>query len=237
MVLATGCAAADNWAEEQGGSESALTGKVTAGRVVQTVTDGLRLRKTPTRVNTNNIIGLIPQGTNVKILDGTPSDGFYKIEVLDKTIRDALVVDSGWVFGEYLSGEAEEPFDPDESLTGTHDVPTEMRVKLTISDCKGLKDDQGKAMAPTIDDALSGRSSYAVLAIDTNTFSYGMKAKIQELDQKSSFNPSGKAIKLKIVKTVKEQPAGMFTVTLCSTATTTIPTDGGLLNLAVYPYP
>jgi hypothetical protein len=238
-LLAAGCAS-ENWVEDEGGSDSALTGKVTVGRVVQTVTEGLRLRRTPSRENTNNIIGLIPTGSNVKIVDGTPTDGFYKIEVIDKKVRDALEADIGWVYGEYLNGDAEEPpADPDQSLTGTWDVASEVRVNFKISDCKGLKDDQGKPMAPTIDDVLEkGTSSYAVLAIDTNTYSYGMKAKIKEVDQKSSFNPGGKPVKFKIVKTAKTQPQDGFTVTICGRpeSAMTLPTDNGLLNLSVYAY-
>jgi hypothetical protein len=231
-----GCAA-DNWGEDKSETENALIGKVTAGRIVTTNTDGLRLRRNPTRENTKNIIGLIPKGTQVKIIDGSPTDGFYKVEVIDKKVRDDLAADSGWVFGEYLNGEEEQEFDPNESRTGTHDVPTVMQAKLTVSSCAGLKDDKGEPMTRTVEDAISGKLAYAVIAIDTNTFAYNMRASIDEVDAKSSFNTRGKKVKFKIVKTAKEAPDGGFTATICSSSDLDIPRDAdGRVTLSVYAY-
>lgn len=231
-----GCAG-DNWGEDKSETENALVGKVTAGRIVTTNTDGLRLRKTPSRENTKNIIGLIPTGTNVKIVDGSPTDGFYKVEVMDKKVRDDLVVDTGWVFGEYLNGEEEEEFDPDESRTGTHDVPTVMSAKLVVSSCAGLKDDKGEPMTRTVEDVISGKLAYGVIAIDADTFSYNMRAGIDEVDAKSSFNPRGKRVKFKIVKTAKgSQPDG-FTATICSSSNLNVPRNSdGRVTLSVYAY-
>jgi len=231
-----GCSA-DNWGEDQSGAESALTGRVTAGRIVTTATDGLRLRRNPSRENTKNIIGLIPKDTNVKILDGVPNDGFYKVEVMDAKVKSGLAAATGWVFGEYLNGDEEEPFDPDESRTGTHDVPTVMKAKLVVSDCKGLTDDKGEPMTRTVEDVISGKLNYAVIAIDTNTFSYNMMARIEELEAKSSFNANGKKVKFKVVKTEKQAPEGGFTATICSSTNVAIPVDGdGRVTLSVYAY-
>ena len=241
-----GCAAPAT-GEDLSGTDSALSGTVAAGTVTKTITDGLRLRKTPDKSaatdadkTKSNIYGLIPIGTQVKILTGKPTNGFYQIKVLDAALVKALQVDTGWVFGDYLQGKAEEPADPaaDVSLTGTHDVDTIATVDFISSDCTDLKDDMGRAMAPTVDDfLLSSGHPYAVIGIDTNTFSYGMMASIEEIDQASSFNPGGVKVPLKIVKTSKTQPAGGFTVTICmsDSSKALLPTDAnGRVTLHVH---
>lgn len=231
--------AAPGLEEEMSGSDSALSGTVAAGTVTKTTTDGLRLRRTPDKASSANVIGLIPIGTQVKIVTGKPTNGFYKLQVLDETLAQKLAVDTGWVYGDYLEGKDEEPAPSEEepSLTGTHDVPTVARVKWIGSDCKNLKDDQGKPMAPSVDDfLLSSGKPFAVIGIDTNTFSYGMTASIEEIDQPSSFNPGGVKVPLKIVKTARAQPDGMFTVTICMSPASKalLPTDeDGLLTLSV----
>lgn len=246
LSLLIGCAAPAT-GEELSGTDSALSGNVAAGTVTKTTTDGLRLRRTPDKSSDksadktlSNIVGLIPIGTQVKIVTGTPTNGFYQIKVLDAALVKALKVDTGWVFGDYLEGKAEEPADPaeDVSLTGTHDVDTIATVDFIASDCTDLKDDMGRAMAPTVDDyLLSSGHPYAVIAIDTNTFSYGSSASIEEIDQASSFNPGGVKVPLKIVKTSRTQPAGGFTVTICMSTSSKalLPTDAnGQVTLHVH---
>jgi hypothetical protein len=226
--------------DDDGSTEGAdaLSGRVTAGRVVQTIGDGLRLRSKPSRVTTANIIGVLPKGTSVKIVDGVPNDGFYKVQVVDAAVAARLHPSTGWVYGEYLNGEAEEPQDPDESRTGTWDVPTKMKARLVVTKCSALKDDKGNAFAPPLDDALAGKSSYAAIALDTNTFSFGMKATIDQVDAKGALNPSAKPIKLKILKTAAASPDGPVTATICtvSGAAEGLATEDGFVDLSVYAY-
>ena len=173
VVGSIGCAAPSD-ADEAESSGEALSGRVTVGRVVQTAGDALRLRRSPSRETTQNIIGVLPKGTSVKILESAPNDGFYRVEVQDRAVTAKLRTSTGWVYGEYLSGDSEEPVDPDESRTGTWDVPTEMRAKLVVRRCAGT-------FAPSLEDAVAGRSPWAAVAFDTNTFSKGMKVKIAQL--------------------------------------------------------
>ena len=237
LSLLLGCASPAT-TEDTAGSNSALSGSVAAGTVTKTSTDGLRLRKTADKTNLSNVIGLIPIGTQVKIVTGTPTKGFYQIKVLDPALAKALQVDTGWVYGDYLTGKATEPTAPDESLTGTHDVDTIASVDWIQSDCTGLVDDAGNPMAPSVDDVLLGSAhAYAVIAIDTNTFSYGTSASIDEVDQASLFNPGGVKVPLKIVKTSTTQPDGPFTVTICMSPSSKalLPTDAnGRVTLHVH---
>lgn len=242
LVSFVGCAvpALD---EESGSSANRLSGTVEVGTIVTTKTDGLRLRKLPTKDNQDNVIGLLPLDTRVKVLETTPMGGFYKVDVLDAKVRDALLADQGWVFGEHLTGQEAEPAAVapvrEPSTTGTHDVDTVMQVRFrVVESCSALRDDQGKAMAPSIDDVLERGAARAVLGIDTNTFSYGMTASIDELDAPSSFNPGGVKIPLKIVKTARTQSPGLSTITLCSAAAVSmlLPANDGTLTLHVHPY-
>ena len=237
LSLLIGCASPAT-GEDTEGTGSALSGTVAAGTVTKTSTDGLRFRRTAAKTDSSNVIGLIPKGTQLKLVTGTPTKGFYQIKILDTVLAKALQVDTGWVYGDYLTGKATEPADPDESLTGTHDVETIATVNWVQSDCKDLTDDKGNAMGPSVDDYLLGSGNvYAVIAIDTNTFSYGSSASIEEIDQRSSFNPGGVKVPLRIVKTSTTQPDGPFTVTLCMSPSSKalLPTDAnGQVTLHVH---
>lgn len=229
-VLALGCAAP---AGDEGASATtdALRGTVTVGRIVETATDGLRLRSSTSRDTLKNIIGTMPKGTQVKIIAADPADGFYQVKVLDAALTKKWKRDTGWVFGEYLTGESE---DPDTSHTGEWDEPSRAVAKLVVKKCEGMTDDRGNAFAPTLDDALSGKSAYAAIGIDTNTFAYGMKATIDEVTALSS---SGKTIEFKVLKTAASAPAGPFTATICTKSGAA---PAGLsaeeVSLAVYAY-
>lgn len=226
-------------AEEMGSSDSNLSGNAIEEDIVTTTTDGLRLRKTPNKDDQSNVIGLLPTGTRLKILKGEPTDGFYNVEVMSEDIRDALLVPKGWVFGEYLEGRTVDPGEDPPSLTGARDVPTVARVKWRAEpNCRTLLDDEGKAMTPTLDQARIEGAAFAVLGIDTNTFSYGMRASIEEIDKRSTFNITGTPIPFKIVKTARTAPDGPFTVTLCMPGAhgLVLPDDEeNMLTLRVYP--
>lgn len=243
LLLVGACAADSAELDDDTSSAEALSGNVDNGAIVKTVTDGLRLRKTPSKADETNIVGLLPRGTRVKIVDGRETNGFYKVNVLSTPIRDDLTTPIGWVFGDYLAGRAVEPgangtTEREESRTGTRAAPTVMRVNFTVTDCRTLNDDKGKPMTPSIDDFLTTSGlTHAVIGIDTNTFSYGARATIDEVDAPSLFNPGGTKVPLTIVKTAKTQPSGAFTVTLCSNKATTslLPANDGMLTLSVYP--
>jgi hypothetical protein len=242
LVVAVGCSAS---AEDDGGDASgeALSGRVTPGRVVETAGDALRLRRTPSRTTTDNIVGVLPKGTSVKLLEAAPNDGFYRVEVQSQALASKLRVSTGWVYGEYLSGASEEPEDPDASKTGTWDVPTQMRAKLVVARCDALRDDQGNAFGASLDDAIAGRSPWAAVGFDTNTFAAGMKVTIDQVSARSAQNPSGKAVKLKIAKTAARARDEMapFTVTVCTRtgtapALTALATEDGFVDVSVYAY-
>ena len=217
--------------DTEGSSGEALAGRVTVGRVVETAGDALRLRRTPSRETTQNILGVLPKGTRVKILESAPNDGFYRVEVQDRAVTSKLRTSTGWVYGEYLAGESEEPEDPDASKTGTWDVPTEMRAKLVVRRCEGT-------FAPSLEDAVAGRSPWAAVGFDTNTFAKGMKVTIAQLDARSSLNPTGKSLKLKVLETAASAPDGPFTVTVCtaSGSAPALQTEDGFVDVAVYAY-
>lgn len=236
-----GCAA-EPAPEDAADTSDAITGSVAVGKVVTVTGDALRLRRTPDLSSTKNVIGLLPVGTKVRVADASPQNGFYRVEVLTDGIKTKLGVSSGWVYGDFIEKQAKDPVDTtvdDGNGTGSWNVPQEMKVDFVVADCSASKDDQGKAMAPTLEDFMADDLPYAVIGIDTNTFPYDATAEIAELNAKSDFNPGGVRIPLRIVKTSKTQPAGGFTVTLCASDATKakLPTDGGRLNLTVYPDP
>jgi hypothetical protein len=233
-----GCAAEPS--ETTSDSNDALSGNVAVGKVVTVHGDALRLRKTPDLSNLKNVIGLLPINSQVRITSAAPQNGFYQVDVLTSSVAKKLGASSGWVYGSYINGKAKDPIDTtvdDGNGTGSWNAPTQAKVDFVVADCSTLKDDQGKAMAPTIEDFMSSDQPYAVIGIDTNTFSYGMTASIAELNAKSAFNPGGVNIPLKIVKTATTQPDAGFTVTLCMKDAMNLPTDSGQLNLTVYPDP
>lgn len=238
-----GCAAEPASSDDSGAADEAISGAVTAGKVVTVSGDALRLRRTPELADakgkaiTKNILGLLPIGANVKITDATSKNGFYTVEVLTASvIKELGGISKGFVYGDFINKKAKEPVDNtvEGDGTGSHNNPQQAKVLVNVADCSAMKDDRGKAMAPTIEGFLASDEPYAVIGLDTNTFSYGMTADIAELDAKSAFNPNGIPIPLRIVKTAASSPDGQFTVTICAAAAVKaqLPAE---LNLTVYP--
>ena len=94
-LLAMGCAAPDvDDAEDQGETDSAITGTVKEGDQYVT-TARLNLREGPS--TSDEIQYTLALNTTVTILDGTPENGFYKVEANG---------DEGYVFGAYLKSGA-----------------------------------------------------------------------------------------------------------------------------------
>lgn len=247
LLSLVGCAAESAQDATEGSSE-AISGSVGAGKIVTVSGDALRLRRTPEKEDSSgkaiskNIIGLLPIGTQVKITAATPHNGFYPVEVLTSGIRQKLGTATGWVYADFLNQKKKDPSDntvEDGHGTGSWNNPESMKVDFVVADCSQMKDDQGKPMAPTVEDFMASDEPYAVVGLDTNTYPYGMTAEIAELSAKSAFNPGGIRIPLRIVKTSTTQPKGGFTVTLCATEATKakLPTDGGQLNLTIFPDP
>jgi len=246
VAAAGGVGCASPTLEDADESAGAISGDVEVGTEFETLGDALRLRRTPSKEDSKNILGLLPTGTKVKILEGAPNNGFYKVEVTSEPIASELPLSKGWVYGEYLKGDAEEPpvteeekEQLEESTTGTHEgTPTVALVNFVVDTaCASKKDDKGKAMAPSLDEALAGTKTYAVVGIDTNTFSYGMRASLEELDKVSDWNPEGKKIPLKVMKTLTTQAPAGFTVTLCASAAAKEQIKGdadGKMTLSVY---
>lgn len=94
-LLVVGCASPEeDLGEEQGETDSAITGTVKEGDQYQT-TARLNLREGPS--TSDDIIITLPLGSTVTIVEGTPENGFYKV-----------TTDSGegYVFGSYLASGA-----------------------------------------------------------------------------------------------------------------------------------
>lgn len=94
-LLAIGCAAPEESdLEDQGETDSAITGTVGVGDQYVT-TARLNLREGPS--TSDEIQYTLALNTTVTILDGTPENGFYKVEANG---------DEGYVFGSYLKSGA-----------------------------------------------------------------------------------------------------------------------------------
>lgn len=93
-LLVIGCATPEEMGEDQGETDSAITGVVKEGDEYQT-TARLNLREGPS--TSDDIIITLPLSSTVTIIDGTPENGFYKVNT-----------DSGegYVFGSYLASGA-----------------------------------------------------------------------------------------------------------------------------------
>lgn len=214
--------------EDFASGEDALTGNVTVGRTVQTQADGLRLRKTPSKESQKNVIGLLPAGTTVKLLESAPVDGFYKVEVMDDGMRERLLVDTGWVWGEHLNGEAEEPAEEEVVLA---QAPAEARVDEApeygepktvypiprFVDCRGRTDDKGAAMV-NVETPMGGTPALASLELNSDEFPYGSEATIKQVDLQNNFNPGGSPITFKIVRTLPKHVTTQLYVTICTDA-------------------
>jgi rare lipoprotein A (peptidoglycan hydrolase) len=93
-LLVIGCAAPEDMPEEEGATDSAITGTVNEGDQYQT-TARLNLREGPS--TSDDIIITLPLHSTVTIVDGTPENGFYKVDTDEG---------EGWVFGTYLASGA-----------------------------------------------------------------------------------------------------------------------------------
>jgi rare lipoprotein A (peptidoglycan hydrolase) len=94
-LLVIGCAAPEDMPEEEeGATDSAITGTVNEGDQYQT-TARLNLREGPS--TSDDIIITLPLHSTVTIIDGTPENGFYKVDTDEG---------EGWVFGRYLASGA-----------------------------------------------------------------------------------------------------------------------------------
>lgn len=119
---AVGCTAPEDTAadEEEGDTESAITGTVSEGEQFVT-TARLNLREGPSK--SESIKTVLPLNTKVKILDGTPKNGFYNVDTDEG---------EGWVHGNYLKSGAKKvtaPADDDNApaptaKTGTGKIET-----------------------------------------------------------------------------------------------------------------
>jgi hypothetical protein len=244
--LVVGCAGEPG--EESASEGDAITQAVYTGKILTVTGDALRLRGTPEKETADgkaikkNIIGLLPVGTTIKVTDAKERNGFYAVEVLTPAMRKKLAKSTGWIYRDFFDQKAKAPVDntvEQGSGTGSWNNPERAQVDFTFADCSALQDDKGAAMGPSLEQFLAADEPFVTIAIDTNTFSYGMVADIKELNEKSPLNPNGIPIPLRIVKTAATQPDAGFTVTICANPAmkAQLPTDGGKLNLSVYPDP
>jgi len=104
-------------ASEQGGEE--LTGTVTAGADVRTVAN-VNLRSSAS--TSAKVLRVIPEGSLINIVQGTPSNSFYKVT------HDGL---TGWVYGKYITLVDEGNGDGDQGDPGTDPNPPTSPVSST----------------------------------------------------------------------------------------------------------
>lgn len=244
LLLVAACAGTAAEDMEAGGS--AITGSVAAGTVVTTTT-ALRIRRGPSADSEKNILGILPVGTKVKIVDPDPVSGFYSVEVQDSTLVAKLKTSKGWCFGEHLLGKAAD--EGADEAPGTNDdddadvpvptpAPRTMKAQFVSKNCRPMKDDQGAFMKPTIDDYVinaGGNVDFAVMEVNSNALPYGTMLTIDELDAKPAIANKGRGVKFKIVKTAATAVSAPLTVTLCTTASGFLPPAGTELTLRVNP--
>jgi hypothetical protein len=95
---------------------SAIEGSVRVGKIVTTTTR-LRFRTSPSTQNLRNVAGVLPTGTEVKIVESSPTRGFYKVELQDEDLIRSFDRSTGWCFGRYLLDGA-----PEEDLPASEDA-------------------------------------------------------------------------------------------------------------------
>ena len=230
------------------GTEAALSGRVAEGTVVETTTT-LRIRRTPSTESSANILGLLPVGTEVRILESMPTNGFYKVEILNETLARKIKQRAGWVFGEYLTGEGEEPDLPTEGEVegegengNENDDPStptptrELKARFVSKNCVPMKDDQNQYMRPTIDEFVingNGNVTHAALGINSDELPYGALLRIPEIDQKPAVANKGRSVLFKVVKTGDAPASEPLTVTLCTMASGLLPPAGSEITLQI----
>lgn len=241
LLLVAACAGTAGEDMEAGGS--AITGSVAAGTVV-TTTAALRIRRGPSADSEKNILGVLPVGTKVKIVDPDPVSGFYNVEVQDSTLVAQLKTSKGWCFGEHLLGKATDDGAVDEPEE-TDNAPgkpaaTTMQAQFESKNCRPMKDDQGAFMKPTIDDYVinaGGNVDFAVMEVQTSSpLKYGTTLSIDEIDALPAIANKGRGVKFKIVKTPQgAATTGPVIVTLCTTASGFLPPARSTLTLRIDP--
>ena len=248
LVTVSACAAPIDDADT--GTEAALSGRVAEGTVVETTTT-LRIRRTPSTASSANIHGLLPVGTEVRVMESLPTNGFYKVEILDESLARKIKQRAGWVFGEYLTGEGEEPDLPadgkvendnatdDEDGNADPSTPTPMRelkARFVSKNCVPMKDDQNQYMRPTIDEFVingNGNVTHAALGINSDELPYGALLRIPEIDQKPAVANKGRSVLFKVVKTGDAPASEPLTVTLCTMASGLLPPAGSEVTLQI----
>lgn len=251
LVTLSACAAPLDDGET--GTEAALSGRVAEGTVVETTT-ALRIRRTPSTESSANILGLLPTGTEVRVIESLPTNGFYKVEILDDALARKIKQRTGWVFGEYLTGEGEEPDLPaegeveNENEKGNENengaeggAPTakpvrELTARFVSKNCVPMKDDQNQYMRPTIDEFVingNGNVTHAALGINSDELAYGTLLRIPEIDQKPAVANKGRSVLFKVVKTGDAPASEPLTVTLCTMASGLLPPAGSEVTLQI----
>ncbi|MBX3196570.1 MAG: SH3 domain-containing protein [Labilithrix sp.] len=244
LVALSACAAPLEDGET--GAEAALSGRVAEGTVVETTT-ALRIRRTPSTESSANILGLLPVGTEVRVMESLPTNGFYKVELLDEGLARKIKQRGGWVFGEYLTGEGEEPElpadgegdadgDQDPDGDATPEPVRELTARFVSKNCVPMKDDQNQYMRPTIDEFVingNGNVTHAALGINSDALPYGTLVRIPEIDQKQAIANRGRSVLFKVVKTGDAPASEPLTATLCTMASGFLPPAGSEITLQI----
>jgi len=121
--------------DESGGA--AISGDVAVGTVVKTTTR-LNYRRTPSQANRSNILGVLPTGTDVRIVKSSATDGFYNVSLEDAALAKVLGSKTGWVYGQYLKGNGTDTIEADGGTdAGEADAKTDVETIPTPDGATG----------------------------------------------------------------------------------------------------
>ena len=195
LAAFTGCAAdvgegageEESAVDETISSADALTSIVEDGSTAKT-TANLRLRDAPS--TTAATLRTLSSGTTVTILDGTPQNGFYRVDASGT---------EGYCHGNYLRLGSSEG-------AGGGSAPGDATGDTFRSDGSGYYPDSSAmeggyvdrrgAQLRTLQQFLAGTAEYVSVAMDSTAFPYGQKLRIRELEQKY-----GRTIEFRVVDT------------------------------------
>lgn len=245
----TGCAGQE--LEDTDGSNSAISGDVSVGTIVETTTS-LRIRRTPSQDSSSNILGILPPGTKVMVLQSSAENGFYNIRVIeDDALVRALKTDTGWAYGEYLRGDEVEPGVEEEAEGETDDGGDQSPGELTVGSsfqadfeakhCNSIRDDMGEFMTQTVNQFVinpGGNVPFAAMGIDSKALPYGTLIRIPEIDAKPAVARAGRSVVFKVTKT-GDAPAsaGVSTVTICTRASGFLPPANTKVTIEILELP
>lgn len=194
-LAVAGCSGVGDESDEMGDESAALTGGSYAEGTKVVTTTRLRFREGPS--TSAAVIRVLGSQTTLRIVSGTPENGFYAVALADGT--------EGYCHGGYLTV-ARAGTSADSAAGDSTDGPAtpsgeSFRTKGTgyypaNNAMEGGFVDRRGAELRTLQQYLAGNVEYVSVAMDSNAFEYGTKLRIRELEQKY-----GRKIEFRVVDT------------------------------------